>query len=375
MKSSSGQYYVALDHIRAVAALMVFTWHFVHGGNGQLAGPPAFPLSLLSEGHTGVALFMTLSGYLFAKLLDGRRIHYGAFIWNRFLRLVPLLLLVVVIVGIRKWNAGEDLHAYAVNVAKGLVLPTLPNGGWSITTEFHFYLVLPLLLLLSRRHRYALLLVLPFTILLRYALYLSYGAVDQLAYLTIVGRIDQFVLGIVGYQLRGLITGRHLLAAAGFLLFAGAYWQFDSLGGYYNSPPSAGRDVIWVYLPTIEGLGYASLIAWYDTSFTHSTGRLSRFLALVGTYSYSIYLLHHFFVFRMARHVNKNWVDLSDLHVALLLAPVAFLLMIPLGYLSYRFVESPFLKFRTRYVRDDSPASGDAERRGAAAGGEGGHRR
>jgi len=31
---------------------------------------------------------MTLSGYLFAKLLDGKRIKYGSFLWNRFLRLV-----------------------------------------------------------------------------------------------------------------------------------------------------------------------------------------------------------------------------------------------------------------------------------------------
>jgi len=29
-------------------------------------------MALLDEGHTGVALFMTLSGYLFAKLLDGK---------------------------------------------------------------------------------------------------------------------------------------------------------------------------------------------------------------------------------------------------------------------------------------------------------------
>ncbi len=89
MKSSSGKYFLGLDHIRAVAAFLVFTWHFIHVNNGHEAAPPIFPLSILTEGHTGVALFMALSGYLFAKLLDGKNIIYTSFIWNRFLRLAP----------------------------------------------------------------------------------------------------------------------------------------------------------------------------------------------------------------------------------------------------------------------------------------------
>jgi peptidoglycan/LPS O-acetylase OafA/YrhL len=97
----------------------------------------------LIEGHTGVALFMTLSGYLFAKLLDGKDINYVSFIWNRALRLLPLLpllLFVIAIVGIRDYfykdlNTVDNLE----RIAKGLILPTLPNGGWSITVEFHFF--------------------------------------------------------------------------------------------------------------------------------------------------------------------------------------------------------------------------------------------
>ena len=91
MKSSSGQYYLGLDHVRALAAFMVFSWHFIDIHQGQNAPPPIFPLTFLTEGHTGVALFMTLSGYLFAKLLDGKDINYFSFIWNRTLRLLPLL--------------------------------------------------------------------------------------------------------------------------------------------------------------------------------------------------------------------------------------------------------------------------------------------
>src|SRR5947209_615945 len=98
MKSSSGEHYIALDHIRALAAFFVFTWHFNHSSNGMpvafASAPAVFPLALLDEGHTGVALFMTLSGYLFAKLLWGKDINFAGFIWNRFIRLTPLLIVV-----------------------------------------------------------------------------------------------------------------------------------------------------------------------------------------------------------------------------------------------------------------------------------------
>src|SRR5262245_14811077 len=153
MKSSSGVHYLALDHVRALAAFMVVAWHFMHvGGPVPLAGAPLlFPLALLDEGHTGVALFMTLSGYLFAKLLDARRVDYRAFFWNRALRLLPLLLLVMALSGVRVLWAGGDLGAYALSIAKGVVLPTWPNGGWSVAVELHFYLILPLLLWLARR--------------------------------------------------------------------------------------------------------------------------------------------------------------------------------------------------------------------------------
>src|SRR5258706_9600151 len=101
MRSSTGQHWVALDHVRALAAFMVFTWHFLHYTVGYPvkfgAQPSIFPLALLDEGHTGVSLFMTLSGYLFAKILDGKAVHYAPFFWNRLLRLAPLLLVVVAI--------------------------------------------------------------------------------------------------------------------------------------------------------------------------------------------------------------------------------------------------------------------------------------
>src|SRR5262245_55679152 len=116
MRSSSGEHFVALDHVRALAAFLVFCWHFLHGVNGEPIAfeffPAFVPLTVLDEGHTGVALFMTLSGYLFAKLLDGRRVHYPRFVWNRCLRLLPLLVFALGLEVLRAYVNHRSLAPY-----------------------------------------------------------------------------------------------------------------------------------------------------------------------------------------------------------------------------------------------------------------------
>src|SRR5260221_4610342 len=111
MRSSSGAHFIALDHVRAVPIFMVFAWHFTHARNGYPVPfdyvPALFPFSVLDEGHTGVALFMALSGYLFAKLLDGKSIDYLRFLLYRALRLLPLLSGGLPIVGLMKLGQGH----------------------------------------------------------------------------------------------------------------------------------------------------------------------------------------------------------------------------------------------------------------------------
>lgn len=354
MKSTTGEYYLGLDHIRALAAFMVFSWHFVTFDNFHMSSATVFPFSILTEGHTGVALFMTLSGYLFAKLLSGKEIDYLSFMRNRALRLLPLLLIVLLIVGVRHYFNGGDPSAYLKSVFAGLLKPTLPwiaTGGWSIVVEFHFYLILPVLLYCSKTSKYTLPAFLLFAVLGRYFLYLYLGEIQTLSYWTIVGRIDQFVLGIVFFQCRDSIKNRHGLAVAVLIAFALFYWYFESLGGFLAYPTYPSPSPLWVFMTTVEGASYGLLIAWYDNSFKHSRSFLSRFIAAIGTYSYSIYLLHFFLFAHMAEAVNRYLYELSNVYVALSFVPLAFLCMVPIGYLSFRFLESPFLRYRSSYIK------------------------
>ncbi|QDU12061.1 acyltransferase family protein [Gimesia aquarii] len=350
MKSSTGKYYIGLDHIRAVAIFMVFSWHFMHQEISFTYTPSFFPLSLINEGHTGVSLFMALSGYLFAKLLDGKKIKYASFLWNRFLRLAPLLFFVVTVIGIHQYSIGVPFDLYCLEILKGLILPTLPNGGWSIAIEFHFYLLLPFLLYIARKSNYSLGFTICFAILLRLFLYEEVGQIQRFAYYTIIGRIDQFLFGMIAYQMRGYIMGRHILVIGSFIAFSIFFWNFDQSGGFHNNPSYPSNRLVWVVMPTFEGLTYALLIAWYDNSFMHSTSRFSRFIALIGTYSYSIYLLHFFFYKVLILIMVRYIMPVSNFYIALCYSVLGFLFMVPIGYLSFRLIESPFLKLRTNYI-------------------------
>ena len=344
MQSSAGQHYPALDHVRGVAAFLVVTWHFTHGYAGTPVPFGDAPLlGLIDEGHVGVSLFMTLSGYLFAKLIAGRAIHYGAFLWNRVLRLMPLVALVLLVVGLINFRGREDV--YLEGILQGLVMPVLPNGIWSITTEMHFYLMLPLLLWASARWRWAPLAVVAAALCLRAAILAAGMSVQDAAYWTIIGRIDQFALGIFFYQ-RG-VSGRFAAAAgAAIVIF---YAAFDAAGGFYGA-----GDRLWLFIPTIEGLALAALIAWYDANPIRSPRMW--LVQKAGEYSFSIYLLHFFVVFEVAPLIDRHVMRLDSLVVALPWSALFFIAMIGVGHLSYTFIERPPMRFRRPYIRTAEPA-------------------
>ena len=355
MRSTSGHHFVALDHLRALAALLVFSWHFLHFKSGYpvafAQAPVLFPLAIFDEGHVGVALFMTLSGYLFAKLLAGKKIVYGQFLWNRALRLAPLLLAVILINLVMLAVQGTPVTEFMLSVLRGAIFPSLPNGGWSITIEFHFYVLLPLLLALIARSPWHALAIVALAMTLRTAIYLTQGSVQHEAYFTLAGRIDQFTLGILAYRLGlGQRLGNmvFLAVAACFLLF---YAWFDAQGGFMRSPGYPSPQPLWIVMSSIEGLACACLIAWYDSRrWNCLDSSASRWAGKIGEYSYSIYLLHMFVVFDLAAFVHERVMDISNFYVGLAWAFLCFLAFLPVAAASYHLIEKPFFALRRPYT-------------------------
>lgn len=350
MKASQGEYFVGLDHIRALATFIVFTWHFNHVNGGHQDGPEAFPLSIFAEGHVGVAMFMTLSGYLFAKLLDGQQIRYIPFLWNRVLRLFPLLIVVFAVVGFLRPDANSA-GSYLLQLAQGFYLPSWPNGGWSIAVELHFYLILPLLLVISAKRPANILLVLVLSMGFRLFCWWEAGTVQSFAYWTIVGGIDQFVLGIFAFKTREWMAERHLNAAFIGIGLLAYMWAFDSLGGFYRMRVYPSENPIWIIHPLVMGVTFGTLIAWYDTSFKMNDEGMSGIIAKIGACSYSIYLLHFFVVFRLAELINAEVIALSSFPMVLAASLICFLCFVPFAFVSFRLIELPPLRYRTDYKR------------------------
>ncbi|MDF1486391.1 acyltransferase [Ramlibacter sp. H39-3-26] len=364
MKSSSGAHYIALDHLRALAAFLVFIWHFLHWTSGTPVpfsqSPVIFPLAILDEGHVGVALFMTLSGYLFAKLLGGRTVIYHRFLWNRALRLLPLLVTVLFakfLATVFNGTGPQETNEYLQCILSGFIYPTLPNGGWSVTVEAHFYLALPLLMILSRRSAWNALWIILAACAVRTVIFLDQHSVQHAAYFTIIGRIDQFTLGILACQIR--INKLYLqkiipLAAVCFCAF---YWAFDHAGGFMGMPSYPSDSPIWIIMSSIEGAFFALLIRWYDTLDIPSTNILSTWIGRIGEYSYSIYLLHMFFVAAAAQYIHTHITDISNFYIGATWGTACFLLTIPIAWISHVLVEKPFMRWRVAYLKPGSIAS------------------
>ena len=372
MRSTSGEYYEKLDHVRAFACYAVFVWHFIHGPNGELtpfgAPPPFFPVALLDEGYIGVSVFMCLSGYLFAKILDNSKIVYRTFLWNRFLRLAPLLVLVFIASGVHLIAILKlvDLRFYLGALLKGFVLPLWPAGGWSIATEIHFYFMLPAILWAVRRSTWFGLALIAAAVALRAGIWAWRDETQLAAYWTIVGRFDEFTLGIVLCRHRAWAAGRSWLAAAVFFGFCWFYYQYDKAGGFMNLGGGGypSKSPLWIVMPTLQAACISFLIAWYDQTDLFRPGRISRFIAVIGGISYSIYLLHPFFVFELSKLFFGRGLNYAE---SLGLATLAFVATIPIGLASFRWIEAPPLRYRRRYKADAAPTPSPAPKIGTIA--------
>jgi len=353
VRSSQGIYFSKLDHVRAVAAYLVFIWHFQHLSRQDLYAvtPPApFPFAILHESHTGVALFMTLSGFLFAKIIGDNQVDVVQFWRNRGLRLAPLLL---VSFGLAALCAAYlDSNPVSLrSLIEGFVLPTWPLGAWSIAIELHFYLLLPALILLVGRFSPTILLALvAMVVLLRAGLWLYNGHVYYWSYWTIVGRFDQFALGMFFALAAFTPRSRAWLAGCAVIGFA-VFWQWvDASGGYYNLGGAAASSPLWIIVPTAEAVTYGALIAWYQASSFKLPALVDRALSSIGQWSYSIYLLHFYF-WIVARHFTRGLVPEMSFAQGVLFSTLCFVVFLPVAAGSYSFFERPFLKFRTPYLR------------------------
>jgi peptidoglycan/LPS O-acetylase OafA/YrhL len=357
VRSTSATYIPRLDQLRFFAVALVLSWHAIHV-NGVIPFafvPAAFPLSIFEEGHTGVSLFLTLSGFIFARLCYGRSLNYGAFIRNRLLRVAPLLIIWTIVNFELSQLPAERLLAMLVMLTSRGDFPGL---GWTVLIEIQLYFVFPFLLRFSRWYGQKYLVgVVLVALLLRSLIWLTVGSVQFLAYWTVLGRADQFVLGMLGFEASR--RWPKLFGNPFVLLVLSTAWllichRLNVIGGYYDSSPQA----TWIYLPSLEGLFYAAIAAAFLNVQLPAIPLVGRFIAWLGTLSYSAYLNHFMIVQACFLWATRFGFALSSgLQVVAFTVCVIAPLVFACSALTYYVIELPFLRLRTPYLIDDEPAA------------------
>lgn len=360
-ESKNIAYSSRLDHLRFIAAALVVYYH-CHTDAFGLGRSSYNPLrAFIEQGHTGVALFMVLSGYLLTSIGWGKHLNYFEFMRNRLLRIYPLYLLCVIfmLTGWKDSYTFEQALSLFFPFVNGLANVQLPAFGhlWTIAVELQFYLLFPFLLLFATKYgpRY-LLGVLAIFLFFKFAYWYWNGTVTNAGYLTLLGRMDQFLIGMMlaifakRYVKPGLSLSPLYLIAS-LVTLAGVMAWFGGNGGLVGPLGTSFFMVVWF---AVEALVWGGLVLTYAHARLFIPTAIDLPLARLGQLSFSMYCLHYVVI-----GVTKNiWAptgltqgSLGDLiaHVTMLTIPA----VVAVCMVTYGVVEEPFLRLRKKYT--DSP--------------------
>jgi len=355
--AQQAEYLPRLDHLRFFAAALVLLFHFFHLHVGDIrANNPL--LSLVDEGHTGIGLFMVVSGFIFTLLARDHEVMYWQFIRNRVIRIYPLFVFAVFLsLFISTYNEHKN---YGFDALLGWLVPfrsdTVPLAKyfiqlWTIWVEFQFYLLFPFLHSFVNRYgtRYLLGLIGLF-ILMRVLLFSITGSVRFVAYETIFGRMDQFLIGMVVARLylrqRTICQNPLWLLAAGLLLVVAVH-AFNRIDGFtnFNHP-------IWVIWTTCEGAFWGLFLIAYVNCRWSWPRPIEDWLARLGTISFSMYVMHNFVIAAVSPIVGVvGFSSKTALNVVLTGVTFALPAVVVVSAVTYFLIERPFLRYRRSYVR------------------------
>ncbi|RYY63900.1 MAG: acyltransferase [Chitinophagaceae bacterium] len=368
------QKFYGLDHLRALAIILVFLSHYDMLGLNN----PAWLEKVALFGWTGVDLFFNLSGFLiasqlFAQIKQGQLISFKTFFLKRFFRIVPAYLAIVAVYFcipyFREKKGLADLWRFLTftqNFGLDLSKTRAFTHSWSLCVEEHFYLALPLLLILFQKLQWLkkgwwsliLLFLTGFVTRLygyehfyepvsgqnnswpvwyQYIYYPTYNRLDGLLAGVSIAAIYQFLPGLWNRMAKQ----SYWFFVGGLLLLTVAWFLCEEQHTFEAS----------VFGFPLVSTGYACLLiaSISPNNFLYQwNSRVTRFIA---TLSYAIYLTHKGVI-----HMTQEWFKKMDMEPHLLML-INIGTCIAFALLLHWIVEKPFMKFRNRVLNKSRDVS------------------
>ncbi|HEV2698570.1 MAG TPA: acyltransferase [Terriglobales bacterium] len=364
-----------LDVLRFFAFLSVFLHHGLPNFEAShFTGKPLIVVQLESVFKTaasfGVCLFFVLSAYLITELLDRERslagtVNIGSFYVRRILRIWPLYFIFLFfafglgeilpachIEPARLWSFVFLAGNWYVAAAGCAAFPIAPL--WSISLEEQFYLAWPWIAKLGGPTLIAglSLALLPASWVMLVVLSRRGTAPDSAIWVNSFVQFQFFALGALlalGLKRRNHSLGRLsrvALVGTGLLCWtlAAGVCHIKS-----NAPPPSASSLVFGYM--LVAVGCASLLF----GVLGVSRRFSPRLLYLGKISYGLYVFHMLAIHgawkAIASAGTLSQSSISMKIVRLLSAQaVALSATMLLAILSYRFLESPFLKLKERFT-------------------------
>lgn len=360
MYSLNTKYIDRLDHLRFFAAVLLIFHHFRGsiGWNGHLQLSQIIPL-WLENGSTGVSFFLVLTGFLFCQISNGgeKNIKYWGFIYNRILRIFPLMIFLVFIVICCSRQTSTPLDILRIITLQlntgqaytGWGHDFYPSGPiWTIAVEFQFYLIFPFLSLFLYRYGIKYLIgLIALMILTRFNIaILNGGDIYYNAYHTIIGRLDQFIIGIIlGYYYRKgyfnfLKSWMYQISCLSFTFLAFLYlFRFKQPNTFYTSLSFPIEAILW---------GIVTLC--YLHIRLPSSKKISFCLSYLGMCSFSMYLLH----LPIGLMLNQliGWENPVTSSTSLFQSMIRTIVIIIVSIFTFNIIEKPFMKLRIKYIKE-----------------------
>lgn len=352
-----------LDHLRALAILLVFCYHYPILSSGN----PEWLQRGARFGWTGVDLFFVLSGFLissqlFLQIKQGRNISLKNFYIKRFFRILPAFWVVVAVYfcfpGFREREALPPIWKF-LTFTQNFGLNIFDFGtfshAWSLCVEEHFYLFFPLILILLqstnlfKKSYWLLIFLFLIGIVIRVFIWENFYLPEKIdwykyIYYPTYNRIDGLLMGvsIAGiYQFRPDIWNKiskygNPLIALSLLVLTAAYFLCDDQHSFNAS----------VFGFPLVSVGYGLIVsgALCPTSFLYRwNSKVTTFIAML---SYAIYLTHKGIIHITQQIFASLNIDLNS-NVMML---ICIITCVSSAYTLHIVIEKPFMNLRDKIL-------------------------